>query len=250
MDAHIPFFCIFLVKYLQISTFCLIFAAHFIDMAKQTLYSVGHSNQTIESFLEEISAFGVNCIVDVRSTPYSKFTPQFNAEALGAFLRRHGIAYLPFGNEFGARRTDAVDANGQVDFDMAAKTEAFAHGVERIKMGLQRGFHIAFMCSEAHPLECHRFALVSRYFDEHGYEVIHILNKEQSATHQSLLQTLIKEYVKKGTVKDHRQQSLDLFADEEDEPSEYTYEDQVRATYRKKNDEIGYKAGEADNDDY
>lgn len=205
----------------------------------QHLFSVGHSNQSAEEFIAEIRSFGINCIVDVRSTPYSKFTPQFNAEALSAVLRRNGIAYLPFGAEFGARRTDSFDydnllgagfADNQVVFELAAQTPAFLRGVERIKNGLAKGFVIALMCSEADPLECHRFSLVSRYFFEHGYDVEHILSRGESACHCELQNQLVAEYVRKGKLPE-----VDLLF------GEYTAQDQLRDAYRLKNKAIGYK---------
>lgn len=206
---------------------------------KQHLFSVGHSNQSAQEFIDEIQSFSINCIVDVRSTPYSKFTPQFNAEALSVMLKRNGIAYLPFGAEFGARRTDSFDydnllgadfADNQVVFELAAQTPAFQRGVDRIKNGLAKGFVIALMCSEADPLECHRFSLVSRYFFEHGYEMEHILSRNKSASHCDLQNQLISEYVRKGKLPE-----VDLLF------GEYTEQDQIRDAYRLKNKSIGYK---------
>lgn len=204
------------------------------------IYSVGHSNQSVEEFIEEIMSFGINCIVDVRSTPYSKFTPQFNADALSAVLKRNGIAYLPFGEEFGARRTDSFDydnllgqgfADNQVVFELAVQTPAFLRGVERIKKGLAKGFVIALMCSEADPLECHRFSLVSRYFYDNGYDVVHILSRGASASHCELQNQMIADYVRKGKLPE-----IDMLF------GEYTEQDQIRDAYRLKNKAIGYKA--------
>lgn len=221
------------------------------DHSMNKLYTVGHSNQTIEKFVEEIHSFGIDCIVDVRSVPYSKFTPQFNAESLNAVLKKNGIAYLPFGEEFGARRTDSYDSNNllhagfpnnQVVFELAAQTPAFLRGVERLNNGLNKGYRISLMCSEAEPLDCHRFSLVSRYFFEHGVDVQHILGKGELAGHRQLLERMIDEYVRKGKLKDTAQ--LDLF-------EEYTEEDQIRDAYRLKNKAIGYKSdGTGDEETY
>ena len=197
---------------------------------KDIIYTVGHSNQTIESFQEELASFNINCIVDVRSTPYSKFTPQFNAEALSAVLKKNGIAYLHFGKEFGARRYDAIGDNNQVDFEMAAKTDAFANGIRRLDNGLSKGFKIALMCSEANPLECHRFSLVSRFLFENGYDVHHILKTGVEVTHQKLLDQMIAEYVQKKKIPE-----VDLLF-----VGEFTKEEQIKAAYHVKNLEIGY----------
>lgn len=201
-------------------------------MEKYRLYSVGHSNQSQEDFLGLLTAHDINCVVDVRSVPASKYTPQFNMEPLRWFLRSHNIQYLHFGEEFGARRTDCLNANEQVDFEKAVETSSFMHGVERLMTGLNKGFHISLMCSEANPLECHRFSLVSRYFYDNGWDVQHILKDAGLASHKSLEDEMINEYV--HSKKNHLPEIDLLFGT-------YTKDDQRRDAYRMKNKEIGYK---------
>ena len=201
-------------------------------MKKYSLYSVGHSNQSQEEFLQLLLAYDVNCIVDVRSVPASKYKPQFNLEPLKWFLRSHDIQYLHFGDEFGARRTDCLDANEQVDFEMAVETPNFTRGVERLMKGLEKGFHISLMCSEANPLECHRFSLVSRYFYDNGLDVQHILKVAELASHKSLEENMIQDYLH---AKKHRLPEVDMLF------GSYTKDDQRRDAYRLKNKEIGYK---------
>ena len=94
------------------------------------LFTIGHSNQSQD-----------------RSVPASKYTPQFNMEQLRGFLKHNDVQYLHFGKEFGARRTDCINEDGQVDFEEAVKTTAFLSGVERIKNGIKKGYRIALMCS-------------------------------------------------------------------------------------------------------
>lgn len=201
-------------------------------MDKFRLYSVGHSNQSQEEFLELLKKHDVNCIVDVRSVPASKYTPQFNMEPLKWFLKKNDIQYLHFGEEFGARRTDSLNIEGQVDFEQAVRTANFNRGVERLMNGLQKGFRISLMCSEANPLECHRFSLVSRYFYDNGLDVQHILKDGELASHEVLEKEMIDEYLhsKKPKLADIDQ----LFGS-------YTAEDQRCDAYRLKNKEIGYK---------
>lgn len=80
------------------------------------LFTIGHSNQSQEEFLAMLRRYGVDCVVDVRSVPASKYSPQFNMEVLRRFLKQNGVEYLHFGREFGARRTDCINKDGQVDF--------------------------------------------------------------------------------------------------------------------------------------
>ena len=203
-----------------------------------SLYTVGHSNQSFEQFLEMLQSQGINVIVDVRSVPASKYTPQFNREPLQAALNRAGIHYMWFGEEFGARRTDALDADNKVDFEKAVQTPAFLRGTERVLNGLQKGYRISLMCSEAHPLECHRFAMVSRWFFEHCVDMQHIVHDENGQTiavpHKQLQDEMVAEYVRKKKIP--QVQPPDMFGE-----NECTKEQQIVLAYRQKNKEIAYQ---------
>lgn len=197
------------------------------------LYTVGHSNQTLESFVEEIKSFGIDCIVDVRSVPASKYVPQFNRDSLQEYLVKEGISYGHFGYEFGARRNDALDINNNVDFVKTTKTEAFLQGVERIIQGLNSGYKIALMCTESNPLECHRFAMVSRFFHESGIPVCHILAKGSCKSHEALESAMVAEYVAKRKLPD-----VDLLF------GEYNEEQQLQDAYKLKNKELAFHVEE------
>ena len=201
-------------------------------MVGYKLYSIGHSSQTQEEFLALLMQHGINCIVDVRSVPASKYTPQFNQETLKWFLKSHDIQYLHFGDEFGARRTDCFDEHGQVNFEQAVKTPNFQQGVIRLMTGLKKGYRIALMCSEADPLECHRFSMVSRYFYDQGVDVQHILKDGILASHASLEKEMINQFLHS---RKYHLPEIDLLF------GSYSEEEQRKDAYRLKNKEIGYK---------
>ena len=201
-------------------------------MVGYKLYSIGHSSQTQEEFLALLMQHGINCIVDVRSVPASKYTPQFNQETLKWFLKSHDIQYLHFGDEFGARRTDCLDEHGQVNFERAVKTPNFQQGVIRLMTGLKKGYRIALMCSEADPLECHRFSMVSRYFYDQGVDVQHIMKDGILASHASLEKEMINQYLHS---RKYHLPEIDLLF------GSYSEEEQRKDAYRLKNKEIGYK---------
>lgn len=58
------------------------------------IYTVGHSNHTIEHFLALLQRHGITLLADVRSTPYSRFNPQFRRDSLAVSLNEAGIEYL------------------------------------------------------------------------------------------------------------------------------------------------------------
>lgn len=81
----------------------------------RTLFTVGHSTHAADHFLDLLKRNGVTAIADVRSSPFSRHSPQFNRDRLSALLREHGIAYAFLGKELGARSQDpACYVDGKV----------------------------------------------------------------------------------------------------------------------------------------
>lgn len=160
----------------------------------ETLYTVGHSNRTLDEFLATIKAYGITAISDVRSQPYSRMYPHFDREALAASLKAEGIAYVYLGKELGARSPDrAAYENGKVQFDRLARAPAFREGLERVRQGMQQ-FQVALLCAEKEPLACHRTILVARELALQGVLVRHILSpteiEDQAQTDDRLLHQL------------------------------------------------------------
>ena len=46
------------------------------------IYTIGHSNHTLEAFLSLLRLHRIEVLIDTRSAPYSRFAPQFNKDAL------------------------------------------------------------------------------------------------------------------------------------------------------------------------
>jgi uncharacterized protein (DUF488 family) len=159
----------------------------------ETLYSVGHSNRTLEDFLSAIQAHGITAIADVRSLPYSKMHPQFDREALAASLKAVGIAYVFLGKELGARTSDnACYVDGKVQFDRLARTQAFHEGLERVRQGMEQ-YRVALLCAEREPLACHRTILVSRELALRGVPIRHILSATEAEDHEQTNERLLQE---------------------------------------------------------
>jgi uncharacterized protein (DUF488 family) len=139
------------------------------------LYTIGHSDHTLEAFLGLLQAQAITAIADVRSQPYSRRHPQFSRQPLQAALREAGLHYVFLGRECGARSDDpACYVQGQLQYERLARTEAFRQGLERIRVGAQR-YRLALLCAERDPLSCHRTILVARALVDQGIAVQHIL---------------------------------------------------------------------------
>lgn len=159
------------------------------------IYTIGHSTHTIAYFLELLNHHSINALVDVRSTPYSQFNPQFNKETLSSSLHEHNIKYVFMGDEFGARCSDETCyIDGRVQYDLVAKTKPFKSGITRIKSGTKDNYRMALMCAEKDPLECHRTALVSRNLEKEGFEIVHILSDSTTETHDETTKRLLGQF--------------------------------------------------------
>ncbi len=139
------------------------------------VYTIGHSNHTLDVFLGLLTKHNVTALVDVRTSPYSRYCPWFSKDFLKPELEKAGIRYLFFGPEFGARRSEEeCYVNGKVDFELVRNTRLFQQGIKRLHEGTQE-FQIALMCAEKDPIDCHRTILVARSLSCEGFNVKHIL---------------------------------------------------------------------------
>jgi len=157
----------------------------------EALYTIGHSNQSLEDFFKLLELHSITAVADVRSQPYSKMNPQFDREALSKELKARDIAYVFLGKELGARSEDpACYIEGQVQFERLAKTALFQEGIARVLSGMEQ-YRVALMCAEKEPLSCHRTILVARHFDESGIHIQHILSGGALESHKAAIERLM-----------------------------------------------------------
>jgi uncharacterized protein (DUF488 family) len=139
------------------------------------MLTVGHSNHSIERLLDLLKSRGVEVVADVRSQPYSKYSPQFDSQDLASSLAASGIKYVFLGKELGGRPADRsfYDRDGRVLYSLVAKSPVFQSGVEKL-LAESRRRRVAMLCAEENPSMCHRRLLVTRVLRERGVEVEHI----------------------------------------------------------------------------
>lgn len=136
--------------------------------------TIGHSNLDWDRFATLLRNAGVTAVADVRTSPWSRHTPQFNRETLAVSLKAEGVAYVFLGAELGGRPSGAHLFDGGVaDYEAMAREETFKNGLERVANGA-RTHIVALMCAEREPLDCHRCLLVSRRLQDLGLAVAHI----------------------------------------------------------------------------
>lgn len=158
-------------------------------------FTIGHSNHPAEVLLGLLLRHGIEEVVDVRSSPHSRFNPQFNRKALRTALTEAGVGYVFMGAELGGRPADpsCYDGEGRVQYDWLAETEVFKAGVRQV---IQRAgeCRIALMCSEKEPLDCHRTLLIARVLTVQGIAVEHILADGSLEGHAATLDRLLDRF--------------------------------------------------------
>lgn len=155
------------------------------------IFSIGHSTQSLDDFISVLRKNEISVVVDVRSSPFSKFTPQFNKDSIFSALKNSEIDYLFFGEHLGARPEDpSCYLNGKVQYARLAAKSGFKNALIRLLKGAQN-YRIALMCAEKEPLDCHRTILVSQALFESGCEVKHILHDGSLEVHAKTLDRLL-----------------------------------------------------------
>ncbi|HZV51227.1 MAG TPA: DUF488 domain-containing protein [Candidatus Dormibacteraeota bacterium] len=151
------------------------------------IYSVGHSNRSLEELIALLQAHGVDLLVDVRTAPGSRRHPQFGRLALAEALGRIGIEYVHLPELGGLRRPRPDSPNtgwrnqsfrGYADY---MQTGAWEAGLRRL-IELAGGRRAIIMCAEAVPWRCHR-SLIADALLARGIVVRHVLGPGDERPH-------------------------------------------------------------------
>lgn len=137
-----------------------------------TVFTIGHSNQSADSFDALLAAHGIELLVDVRSKPYSRFR-HFNTERLSQRLVHSNIRYEHLPDLGGHPPEDELYERGRVVYERVAMRQQFKRAIEQV-MDLSEQFRLVLMCTEENPTRCHRDPLLARELTERGLDVLHI----------------------------------------------------------------------------
>lgn len=141
-----------------------------------TVYSVGHSNHSLERLIELLGMHGIEAVADVRSSPWSRYVPWFGRTVLEKELPRHGVRYVFMGDQLGGKPSAAEYQGIEDRAELYRHIEAsadFKDGIERLLRGA-RTYRVAMLCSEEDPNVCHRQRLVTPVLQRHGASVKHV----------------------------------------------------------------------------
>lgn len=197
------------------------------------IFTIGHSNYSTERFLHMLRYFNIDCVVDIRGTPYSSYNVQFDKEALKYTLNKEGFIYIYMAKEFAAKRDNKISYNseGYSDFEKVINEEDFINGIKRLKDGCMKGYRIVLLGAMQDPIRCHRCILLGRELIKNGFNLRHILDDYSLATQEDMEKHLLEKYYPNRS-----QITIDHLLGEG-----MSEEDMIRDAYRLANKEIGYR---------
>ena len=197
------------------------------------IYTIGHSNYTMERLIDMLEYYNINCVVDIRGTPYSKYNIQFDKEAIRYTLTNAGFVYIYMGKELAAKRIrkNSYNNEGYSNFEEVIKEEEFKRGVERLKNRCEKGYKIILLGAMQDPIRCHRSILVGRELVKNDFDVKHILDDYSIVTQDDIEEMLLNKYFSNRnqiTIEDLTGNSLNN-------------EEMINEGYKLANREIGYR---------
>ena len=197
------------------------------------IYTIGHTNYTMERLIDMLEYYNINCVVDIRGTPYSKYNIQFDKETIRYTLTNAGFVYIYMGKELAAKRIrkNSYNNEGYSNFEEVIKEEEFKRGVERLKNGCEKGYKIILLGAMQDPIRCHRSILVGRELVKNDFDVKHILDDYSIVTQDDIEEMLLNKYFSNRnqiTIEDLTGNSLNN-------------EEMINEGYKLANREIGYR---------
>jgi len=156
-------------------------------LSEKPVFTVGHSNRSLDELLELLREAKIGLVVDVRSLPGSRRHPHFSRDALARALASSGIAYRHEPALGGLRRPrpDSVHVGwasaGFRGYADHMETDEFQGALDAL-VELAAGQPTALLCAEAVPWRCHR-SLIADALVARGVEVVHLIGPGRRGSH-------------------------------------------------------------------
>lgn len=128
-------------------------------MKKQSkVWSIGHSNRSLNEFIELLKSADIQTVIDCRTKPKSRFW-WFGGSALAKSLGDAGVKYEWRGSNVGG----------------LAGNDNYAESLDEFAARAKDGERIVLMCSEGKVEQCHRGTQLTPELEGRGVEVEHLL---------------------------------------------------------------------------
>ncbi|MBI4759761.1 MAG: DUF488 family protein [Chloroflexota bacterium] len=155
------------------------------------IFTIGYGNRNFDEFVELLKKYQISYLIDIRSSPYSKYNPDFTKNTLDTNLTKHNIRYVYMGDTLGGRpNLPSCYTDGRVDYQKLREKDFYKQGINRLQTAWKQKLRVVLFCSETKPEECHRSKLVGESLVALGIEVVHIDEKGELKIHSKVISEL------------------------------------------------------------
>lgn len=138
------------------------------------IYTIGYGGRTVDGVIDLLREHDVVCVVNVRSSPYSRYDRAFSRRELERRLFESGLQYRYLGDLVGGKSDDWAN--------LSARPE-FRDGIEQLVASWRAGELVCLLCAEKDPAKCHRTWLVGEALHTENVPVVHIDATDTARTH-------------------------------------------------------------------
>ncbi|MBL7163797.1 MAG: DUF488 domain-containing protein [Anaerolineales bacterium] len=157
-------------------------------MSITPIHTIGYGARDMDAFLAALQSQQIQYLIDVRTSPYSSYKPEFSKATLQKALETNGIRYIFMGDTLGGQPDDpGCYTNGKVDYEKVAGQSFYQEGIARLHEASRQGQRVVLMCSEGKPENCHRTKLIGQTLTAQVLEVLHIDENDDVITQKQVL---------------------------------------------------------------
>jgi len=139
------------------------------------IHTIGYGNRKWGEFLALLHRYDITVLVDIRTSPFSRFSSAFRRSILENQLKEAGIGYVFLGQELGGKPKDlSLYSNGKLNYDLVEAMPTYQNQILKLLEWEREGKSICLMCSEQNPNSCHRKTLVGQSLVKLKRTIIHI----------------------------------------------------------------------------
>lgn len=143
---------------------------------KPNIYSIGYGNRKFPDFLQLLTKYNINILVDIRSNPFSRYQPSYRKSILQSLVQGEGIKYVFMGNELGGKPKAQIyyTQSGKLDLHLITSTKFYRNAISELIGLTHLNAGVCIMCSEINPAQCHRKTMIGETLYREGIIINHI----------------------------------------------------------------------------
>lgn len=153
-----------------------------------TVFSVGHSNRSLDELLRLLTTNSIKIVVDIRSYPYSRRFSHFCQDTLSEAVNALDMEYRWAGRQLGGLRKSVNPASHPALSDDSLRgfaeymhTDTFDRAIAQL-LNLSAAANTVMLCAEKAPERCHR-SLICDYLLLKNANVIHLIDDNSRQLH-------------------------------------------------------------------